>query len=62
MAFICPNSWDDDPIWLYNIVQGGWNHQLDCIFAEPNSISCAHEQVQFTTILEQDLTKLNLLG
>ena len=24
---IFPNSWDDDPIWLYNIFQRGWNHQ-----------------------------------
>jgi hypothetical protein len=24
-----PNSWDDDPIWLYNIFQGGWSHQPD---------------------------------
>ena len=27
--FIFPNSWDDDPIWLYNIFQRDWNHQLD---------------------------------
>ena len=27
--FIFPNSWDDDPIWLYNICQRDWNHQLD---------------------------------
>ena len=28
MAFIFPNSWDDDIIWLI-FFKGGWNHQLD---------------------------------
>ena len=29
--FIFPNSWDDDPIWLINMFQRGWNHQPDCM-------------------------------
>ena len=26
-CFIFPNSWDDDPIWLYIFFQRGWNHR-----------------------------------
>ena len=26
--FIFPPTWGNDPIWLYNIFQMGWNHQL----------------------------------
>ena len=29
MLFIFNPTWGDDPIWLYNIFQTGWNHQLD---------------------------------
>ena len=27
--FIFTPSWGNDPFWLYNIFQMGWNHQLD---------------------------------
>ena len=26
--FFYPDTWGDDPIWLYNIFEIGWNHQL----------------------------------
>ena len=30
--FIFIPTWGDDPIWLYDIFQMGWNHQLDYVF------------------------------
>ena len=26
-----PLNWENNPIWLYNVFQMGWNHQLDFV-------------------------------
>ena len=39
-----PDPWGNDPIWLTNIFQMGWNHQLDGVFKRKPKLGVVDEK------------------